>query len=549
MVTPAAEISPPTSLPARRSLSGERALLAAVFFVGAVLRLLPVLRADFPLGDGGMFYVMARDLERNGFRLPAYTTYNGAGIPFAYPPLGFYLAALVDRMTPLSLLDAVRLLPPIFSVLTIVAFYRLARTILGPGLPAVLATGCFAVFARSYGWEIVGGGLTRSPGFFFAVLAIEQIFMLYREGGWRRVALSSLFASLAVLSHLETALFVALSALLFFLAYGRNRQGVRDSLLVAVGVLALSAPWWATVLAQHGLAPFRAALGAGQPPWVGLVNLLFLNISQELSFPGIRALSMVGLAVCLYRRRWLLPAWLVLIFLGDSRKALTLASVPIALLASIALSEVLHPFLQRALPAERWRNVLYLGLGAYAGFYLILSNTLAIQLLTQPLSAQERLAMEWIASHTPPGASFLVMTEDDAALDRSREWLPALTGRISLNTVQGTEWFPTFWQHIDAATVLQACNADDGTCLEHWAAQYHRSFAYVYIVKRPALRVNISGVYAQLPDPQSDCCAALRHALQHDPQYRVIFDNTAVTIFERLPDHAQARAATERERS
>jgi len=549
MVSPTADISPPASLLARRSLSGERALLAAVFFVGAVVRLFPVLQADFPLGDGGMFYVMARDLEQNGFRLPAYTSYNGAGIPFAYPPLGFYLAALVDRVTPLSLLDAVRFLPPVFSLLTVMAFYRLARTILGPGLPAVLATGCFAVFARSYGWEIVGGGLTRSPGFFFAVLAIEQIFMLYREGSWRRIALTSLFASLTVLSHLELALFVALNALLFFFAYGRSRQGVRDSLLVAVGVLALTAPWWATVLAQHGLAPFRAALGAGQSPWVGLVNLIFLNLSQELSFPGIRALSLIGVAVCLYRRRWLLPAWLVLLLFGDSRKGLTLISVPVALLASVALHEVLLPFLQRALPAGQLGKVLYLGLGAYAGWYLILSNSLAIQYLTQPLSPQERHAMAWIAIHTPPSAHFLVMTGDDAAMDRSREWFPALTGRTSLNTIQGTEWFPTLWQHIDAATALQACNAEEGTCLERWAEQHHHAFAYVYIVKRPALRVSISGVYVQFPDPQSDCCAALRHALQHDPQYRVIFDNTAVTIVERLPDHAQSLAAAGRERS
>ena len=60
--------------------------LVAATLVGGLVRGLPVLRADFPLHDGGLLYTMAGDLRSNGFALPAFTTYNGGQLPFAYPP-------------------------------------------------------------------------------------------------------------------------------------------------------------------------------------------------------------------------------------------------------------------------------------------------------------------------------------------------------------------------------------------------------------------------------------------------------------------------------
>ncbi|HZW02660.1 MAG TPA: hypothetical protein VFF68_01935, partial [Anaerolineaceae bacterium] len=65
-------------------------LFWAVAF-GVLVRLLPVLSSPFPLNDGGLFYRMAADIAQAGFRLPEFTSYNHAGIPFAYPPLGLYL--------------------------------------------------------------------------------------------------------------------------------------------------------------------------------------------------------------------------------------------------------------------------------------------------------------------------------------------------------------------------------------------------------------------------------------------------------------------------
>ena len=72
-------------------------LLTALIF-GGWLRLGPVLAAGFPINDGGMFAVMVDDLRVSQYALPVYTSYNLSNIPYAYPPLGFYLGRVTSDL-------------------------------------------------------------------------------------------------------------------------------------------------------------------------------------------------------------------------------------------------------------------------------------------------------------------------------------------------------------------------------------------------------------------------------------------------------------------
>ena len=62
-------------------------LLLCAIILGALVRLLYIAGSDFPINDGGLFFTMTRDLQANGFLIPKVTSYNGGGLPFAYPPL------------------------------------------------------------------------------------------------------------------------------------------------------------------------------------------------------------------------------------------------------------------------------------------------------------------------------------------------------------------------------------------------------------------------------------------------------------------------------
>ncbi|MDQ3813475.1 MAG: hypothetical protein M3347_05935, partial [Armatimonadota bacterium] len=97
--------------------------LVLVTALGLYVRLYPALAVDFPVNDGGLFYLMTQELQRAGYALPLYTSYNSAQIPFAYPPLPFYVAAFITDVTGLSLLDVLHYLPPVITGLAIPAFY------------------------------------------------------------------------------------------------------------------------------------------------------------------------------------------------------------------------------------------------------------------------------------------------------------------------------------------------------------------------------------------------------------------------------------------
>ena len=102
-------------------------LIVAILF-GAWFRIMPAWLARFPVNDGGMFYTMIMDLQANHYAIPLFTTYNHTFIPFAYPPLGFYIGAGISDLLNVSPIVVIRWLPGIINALCIPAFYFFANT-------------------------------------------------------------------------------------------------------------------------------------------------------------------------------------------------------------------------------------------------------------------------------------------------------------------------------------------------------------------------------------------------------------------------------------
>lgn len=540
--------------------------LASALILGLSVRLPFILGADFPLNDGGLFYAMVQDLQDARYVPPAFTSYNSAGIPFAYPPLAFYAAALLTDVTPLGLVDVLRFFPLAMNLLSIVAFHFFARSLLGSKLAADFATAAFALLPRSFEWLIMGGGLTRSLGFLLAILAIHQAYIVYarplacseshkgispeRERA-RRILLAAMLAGCTALTHLEMAVLIAYTIPILALLYGRNRQAIASTALIGLGASAIAVPWWATIVARHGVSPLLAASDQGWPLFSGVLSLLCYNITYEASFPILYCLAVVGALVCLARRDVFPMLWLVPMFALDPRSAPTPATMPLALLAGVGLTRVLLPALHRL---NRFLTPAFSGAGHVHGLLATsprlhpnsvmgsgaspAQNNLALAALTviamyatnsaligerpllTELPVEQRQAMQWVAANTPHDARFLVITTYTWAEDRVSEWFPVLAKRESVATVQGHEWTGLFrermWQHHSA----QACAEKDATCLEEWTRGTSLSFDYVYVAKRSTVTT-------------SDCCAPLRHSLYNGDGYRTVYDGPGATIFVR----------------
>jgi hypothetical protein len=471
-------------------------ILMLAILLGGVVRFLPTFLAGFPINDGGMFAAMVDDLKVSGYALPISTSFNLANLPYAYPPLSFYLARIIGDLFHLDSVTLARWVPSFFATLAIPAFYLLAVRLMPSRVHAAFATLFFALMPRAFSWFVEGGGLARSPGQLFMLLTFASVVKLYRphpESPAQRkkgeslkgIFWAGLWGGLAILSHPEAAVHTAFSCLLLWLALARTRRTFLHSLGVAGLAALVSAPWWITVLARHGLGSILAAAQTGQK-WLAILHLVFFSFTEEPYATVIAVLGLVGLIHQLTRKQFTLPLWLALPFFVEGRSAHLPAAVPLAMLASIALVDVILPGLRNAgkqdVPQE---NVTRSEMAVF--FYLFLFLVFAAgefgwQISTSRVYPGDRMAMQWVQSNTAADAKFLVLTGSPViSYDPVPEWFPMLTGRSSLLTVQGLEWVAgkDFGEAVAQAEAMQTCLSVSAECI--LGSEAAQDFDYLYI--------------------------------------------------------------------
>jgi hypothetical protein len=458
-----------------------------------------------------MFVAMALDVQANHFVLPATTTYNFEGIPFAYPPLAFYLLAALQSLTHLDVFFLARWLPLLANLGTVALVAVLGRLILKPAWAVILAPIVFGLLPRSYEWMIMGGGLTRSFGYLLAVAGVVQAIRLARAPGIGRALGCGVLGALTLATHLEEGLFALYSMALAVACFGRDARALVAFIGVGVVSAIVSAPWWLTVLTQHGLAPFQAASmtsGWSTPENVlGAVGTFLSPPSVPLAVVG--SLAVLGGVLCALRGEFFLPVWLVAIFLLTPRSGPSEGVLPLAMLASIVLVEMVAPATLGAirqnpimLAVQRLQASPRVAWSRTPDAHL-LGSTLAIAALLlgvyrlwpqlpldrfslDSLPSGERDAMAWVASNTPPDAQVLVLSATRSwEEDMVGEWFPLLAQRHSVLTPQGAEWLPDEMHNRRVCLFGQVRNVPtwdhDLTDLDLWASLRGVSYSYIYI--------------------------------------------------------------------
>jgi hypothetical protein len=212
-------------------------------------------------------------------------------------------------------------------------------------------------------------------------------------------------------------------------------------------------------------------------------------ITGEPFIPVLFTLGLLGFFVALAKRRFFLPAWLVTIWLLHPRSADVLMLLPLAMLAAVAVHQLVLPLIVQTsqtsygggFPALRYAGqswvrginrrlyqlpiVLFIGgLLAYTGAGAVR----AVQAFDPPLPLIEHETMEWIAANPdiPPDARFLVITNTaDWQVDAAEMWFPVLAQRESVLTVQHAGWRYNVFQTRAFRERLHACVDRDIACL------------------------------------------------------------------------------------
>jgi len=471
-----------------------------------------------------LFYVMMQSIQHNNFELPAFVQYNGLDIPFAYPPFGLYVGALLSSLFDIDLLKIVQWLPAITLILTIPAFYLLSKAILVSNFKAGIATAIFALTPRSMTWPIMGGGVTRSFGYLFLLLTLTSVYLLFAKREKKYLVLSILFSTLTVLSHPEAALQTVGLCLLIWIFKGRDKTGILNAIYVGLGTMILSAIWWLPVLIRFGLDPLLAAAQTGSHSALAILYPIFAVLTDEPLMKIVAVFGLIGLAISLARKDYLIPSLYLLPFLVEPRSAATYSVIGLAMLSATTLTETILPVLEKS--GRRWAY----GFLAAIGLYLLGSAMyFDAQLAGTRVSPANREAFEWIKSNTPEQSRFLVLTGDNEIFcDGVSEWFPALARRVSVTTIQGNEWLTG--KYADAASaqlMVQSClSANDSlACVEKATAQANRQYDFIYAARQSSIK-SLCRVVAT--SPRGEFAAGQYSQDQH---YRLVYRMGEVSIF------------------
>ncbi|MFO3797377.1 MAG: hypothetical protein ACK8QZ_08875, partial [Anaerolineales bacterium] len=403
-------------------------------------------------------------------------------------------------------------------------FYAMARVMLGSEALAALATLLFAILPRSWEWLIMGGGITRATGtLFFSAFAYEA-YQAFHTKKIRAAVYAGIWGGLVLLSHPERALHAATTGLLFWLWWGRSREGIAKAFLIGGITLAIGAFWWLPLLIHHGWDTLLAASQSQAPRWLFWSLLIQLNFTDE-TVPLLALLAIYGLWWCWKEGKQWLMWWLLVMMVTDPRSAPHLLPIPTALLGALALAKGVFPMLVQ--PMRAWEAIFFRRSGQFLFGYLLillLSNaqSTALQLQKLVLSQPDREALAWIATHTPSTARFLALDwHPEPTISPLLEWFPVLAQRTNITTLQGREWLPGkdhFNIRYQADQELKNCLYQDIRCLQQWSATYGERFDYIYLA-------------LQAPNGELRR-SALSETLRNAPEYELVYQTPQVLIFQ-----------------
>lgn len=523
-------------------LDDERLWLAVALLAGSVVVASYYLTHPYPAYATALFPHMAEVLLENGYRRPeTIPFYTADGIPFAYPPLMFYvMAVLIDLgVDPFQL---VRLLPGVAIVLSLIPYFYLAREFL-PVRQAGVATVMFVVVPQIVRWNISGGGTVRGPAVLFLIAGLYAGVRLFKTGDRRWLAAGALLYGLTMLTHPVQMAYFGLSYLVLFAAFDPSIRGLLNGAGVAVGGAIIGAPWWLHVSLTYG---YETILNASSTHG-GLFESEFVEILESVvffhssSFPSeliTGSLVLAGAVYALSNRRYVLPVWFVITAVVITQPRF--AYVPGAMLIGMAVAGAIVPWLAEVATGRderrgsaRSSSEKAPGVGgretvaAVALVALVVTTTWfgALYVTGDPPGEDRNAmssyvddddieAMEWAAAETPPDAQFVVL--GDAA-----EWFPYVAERTGLTVWWGTEWTTPEQYERQRALHADVTACDDAACVNETTEEYDLEPDYVYVP---------SGEYTagSLVQTQDD---GMRESMIEHERYELAYENDGVMVF------------------
>lgn len=429
----------------------------------------------FPLGDGGMFHRVIEAIGSHG-PLPATIDWNGHTLPFAYPPLGFWIYAGLHRLG-VDILTLMHWGPFIAVLLALTSLALYCQRRIPDPFTCLLTCALLALTPKCFEWTAMGGGVTRATGMALTMAALLCADHLRDKGGWAWRVGTGLLVGLSLLSHPEWGFTAVLLVTLVLMCRRDWRRPLVDLPAVGVSAAVVMLPWLIAIITIHGVAPFAAALhnggfsSAGSSDQGFAVNNTWTYLFTLAPPPSIINGYPGSLTSNTAYSPYILVAWFSLLSfftLAQERNRLFFLGLAVFLaplvtprhspsvviiVATITCTSSLIRFmgggvkavLSHAMPrldADKW-SIPHIVATCLAIMFTAHQNIHVQPVITAlfPMPEDHLEMMRWMDTHIDEDKRVFSITDQASwVMAHSSEWLPALTHLHAQHLPQGLEW-------------------------------------------------------------------------------------------------------------
>lgn len=495
--------------------SSDRYWLVLAMIPGILATAAYMFSSPYPGYGAGLYTKIAVEIQAVGYALPTHISgYTAGGVPFAYPPLQFYLLAILLDIGFNPVVIA-RILPAIAVIAVQLPIYLLTRDLTNSRPAAAVATAMVTLQPQVLQWHISAGGVVRAYAFLYAFIAIYAGYHVFTSTNPRAVVVGAVAFGLTLLTHPTYTLFVVASYLLFWVVLSRNLDGLIRGALVGLGGIVIASPWIWWVVATHGVGIFTAAAGTHGGIGGGL-NTSFMSVTPY------HLLILTALGYLSVRREYLLVTWVVVaaVLFQQPRFSYTVGGIALAAAGyDLAIRARFFGRLQAYSLGRLDRRAIgtiFLIIGISLGGVYVSSEFISqSDPLTPPFIDDSSIsAMQWAKDETRPEATFVVLGD-------SAEWFPVLAGRTILIGPWGVEWEGDgpYERQITAFETVSVCQT--ARCVEQISASMGTAPDYVYV---PRSQYTIRG-------HNTVTFGAVERSFDRSPNWERAYENEGVVIY------------------
>jgi hypothetical protein len=430
-----------------------RIQMLLVFVLGIFFRVVHLTLIDLrlPHGNGGLFFEFSQAIIRGHYAIPdRISYYTQGGIPYAYPPLSFYIEAIIFDLFHPNRYVLVNVLPPALACLSLPVFYWLTLEAFDTRRKRMIALFAYVALPAAINQTLEAGGLAEGMGLVAIIAYAAALLRLIRTRQPRDAILTGILMGVCVLSSPGSAYaaVLLLVAPAFALLSTRPRRGL---LLLAMAILVgmvVASPYLLAVIHYHGFQQFTTPFAAQHRGIVtdSIVKFFDFNPADSHLARQWDGLTLLGLIGAVLTRRFTLASWFILLFFVP-REGEWLVAMPAALLVTVAVDDILAPALRPLWEQVHQRRIYQTIALVPVCIYVLGGNLATIMNHTRDADLQmeprHMAALKWAGENLPPDAKLFVLAPLNVI-----EWTPQIVRRESLNVQFGAEWEPDKYQAI-----------------------------------------------------------------------------------------------------